>query len=241
MRNLNVIITSVSLFIASLSLTSCEDEGYSLGDFGVAIATVNPLVGNSYSLTMDDGTTLWPAAQSIFYKPKTNQRAFINYTPLADNIEGYDLAVKINDIIDILTKNPTVLNTETRDSLGNDPIRLNNYWIGDGYLNIYFSFIYTPGANKHFINLAKNELNGKENYYNFTHNAYGDLQGYRSNGYVAFNLDDLKEEGKTSTEFTLAVNTGNEIKEYTINYDWADNSKPSAKIDFSQKSAIEIF
>jgi hypothetical protein len=242
MKSLNALIASVGILASSLFISSCDNDGYSLGDFAVNIATVNPGDGNAYSLTLDDGTTLWPASQNFFYKPKENQRALINYTPLQDNYEGYDLAVKVNDIVNVLTKNPTVLNTATADSLGNDPIRINDYWIGDGYLNVYFSIGITPyGNTKHFINLAKNELNGKENYYNLLHNAYNDGGTYRGNGYVSFNLDALKVEGETNVVFTIAVNTGeNEMKEYAINYDWAEPEK-APKIISSQKHIIQMY
>ena len=240
MKSLNVLITALGIAASSLAITSCDNDGYSLGDFALDFATINPGVDNAYSLTLDDGTTLWPAAQNGFYKPKENQRAFINYTPLQDNFDGYDMAVKINEIIDILTKNPTVLNTATADSLGNDPIRINQYWIGDGYLNIDFSVGFSPNGNKHFINLAKNELNGKENYYNLLHNAYGDNGTYLGNGYVSFNLDSLKKEGETAIEFTLAIDLGEEIKEYTINYDWAKPETTPKAISL-QKNTIQMY
>ena len=240
MKSLKILITTLSIAAASLAITSCNNDGYSLGDFALDFATINPGVGNAYSLTLDDGTTLWPAAHNGFYKPKENQRAFINYTPLQDNFEGYDMAVKINEVIDILTKNPTVLNTATVDSLGNDPIRINQYWIGDGYLNIDFSVGFTPAENKHFINLAKNELNGKENYYNLLHNAYGDNGTYLGHGYVSFNLDGLKKEGETNIEFTLAINLGEKIEEYTINYDWAKPAITPKDISL-QRNTIQMY
>ena len=83
----------IALFLNSCNL---DNNGYSLGDVWYSLATVNPLDnGRIYSLTLDDGKTLWPAAtRAPYYKPKANQRAFVYYTILSDSFQGYNHAVR---------------------------------------------------------------------------------------------------------------------------------------------------
>lgn len=247
MKSIKALIASTVILATTALFTSCENDGNSLNSYGVTIATINPINENSYSVTMDGGTTLLPIASNVYYKPKANQRAMINFTLLSDTIrlngQLYDHAVKVNDIVDILTKNITTLNEATKDSLGNDQIAIESYWIGDGYLNIRFAFTYTYGADKHFINMAKDETSAEPNQYVFLHNAYGDINGYQSVGFVSFNLNPLIEEGKSSVEFKLKVNSFNGEKIYTINYDWSKNEAtkiPAENLSVLPKSITEV-
>lgn len=208
-------------------LTSCKNDDM---DYRVDIATVNPISENAYSLVLDQGTTLWPASSNVFYKPRSNQRAMVNYTLLGGKFQNYDRVVRVNDIVNILTKDITSLTTATKDSLGNDPVIINDYWIGDNYLNVIFSFPYIYGGEKHFINLAKNDTIGKPNYYEFLHNAYGDTRGEIATGIAAFNLAPLKIEGESSTEFTFKVRTFEGDKEYRLKYNWENTKNEKSRV-----------
>lgn len=240
--NMKALIAATGILLSSAIFSSCSNDGYSLGDYRVEIATVKPEGETVYSLILDDSTTLWPAATNVYYKPKKNQRAMVNYTILSDKFKEYDHAIKVNDIIDILTKDITTLNMATADSLGNDPVQILNYWIGDGYLNIHFATRFTFGANKHFINLAKNDTVDIPNLYEFRHNAYGDLNGTYSESYVAFNLNSIKTDDATSATFILKVKTFEGDKETKITYNWGNNAgtKASVKLDNIPRSISEV-
>lgn len=231
---------TAGIFLCAAILSSCNNDG---PDYMVDIATVNPISESAYSLVLDHGTKLWPASSNVFYKPKTNQRAMVNYTVLSGKFQDYDRVIRVNDIVDILTKDITSLNTATKDSLGNDPIAIQDMWIGDGYLNMIFSFPFVYGSEKHFINLAKNDTIGKPNYYEFLHNAYGDMRGDISTGIVAFNLEPLKMEGETSTEFTIKVKTFDGDKEYRVKYSWRQTKSETHQapsIDIIPRSITEV-
>ena len=87
-----------------LFLSSCDDSAHSLGEFRINIATAIPNGENSYSLLLDNGTRLWPAASAVTYNPEMNQRVFLNYTILSGAKDGYNHYIKVNDIWNILTK-----------------------------------------------------------------------------------------------------------------------------------------
>jgi len=82
MKPFKVFAIATGLLFSLLVFNSClsDDDDYSLGNYWISIATVEPLTDNNYSLILDDGTKLWPAATNYpGYSPKDDQRALVNY------------------------------------------------------------------------------------------------------------------------------------------------------------------
>lgn len=209
-----------------ISSISCDDNnGYSLGDFRINIATVEVENEGVFSLTLDDGTTLWPAATAIHYLPKDGQRVFVNYTILGEEINNFDYSVKINDIWDILTKNPIVLTLENADSIGNDPLKVNKMWIGNDYLNIDFLFNY-GGIRPHAINLVRNSIepspeDGKV-HLEFRHNSFDSNSIHQYNGFVCFNLESLRINNADSIVLSIKVQEWDAVKIFDVTYKFND-------------------
>lgn len=232
MKIVRFCISFIFVCLLTLSFTSCDnDDGYNYGDFVISLATVNPLDNNSnsYYLTMDDGTTLWPAASLVNYKPKSNQRVLVDFTLLSDSLQGYDHFVKINQIQEILTKQIIDLTPENEVEVGNDPIRILEYWIGDHYLNIHFG--YNSGGEKvHTINMVENKLtdtNIKNDtiVLEFRHNANEDPEKYGVKSFAAFDLRKYQNGNQTSINFLIKVRDfDNENKEYRITYNYGNNT-----------------
>lgn len=220
----------------TLILNSCDwnDNGYSLGDVWYSLATVKPLNdGKAYSLRLDKGTTLWPAATKVpYYKPKENQRALVYYTILSDKFEGYDHAIQVHNIRNILTK-PFVEHVKP-DSVdkkyGKDPLKIVNMWVGDGYLNVEFGFNY-GGTKTHFINLLHQPKDNDPYFFELRHHAYGDPQRYGRKGLVAFDLSKLNTDKNKEVTLTILVKTFKGEKKYTVKY----NEKKVDVIPYSIK------
>jgi len=228
MKKLKLLTVSVCVAITGLLLNACDNgEGYSLDDAWYSIATVNPLDDNTYSLTLDDGATLWPAATDApWYKPAKRQRAAVVYTVLSDEFYGYSHAVKVLDIKNILTKPAAKDLGEGNDTeYGNDPIKIMDMWVGDGYLNVVFGFNSGNAGIVHYINLVKMDNVNTPYYYELRHNAYGDGDSYAQKGIVAFDLSDLDTQGNEVT-LTIKVNTFEGEKTETIVF----NAPPSATV-----------
>lgn len=225
MKTNSLFTALICLVLSGCLFTSCNDDGYSLDKFWVNAATVKPLNSNQYYLQLDDGTTLLPvtASGNPSDRPVEQIRVIANYTILADSVMGYSHGVMVNLLIPILTKEPTVLTTATRDSLGTDPIRLLDYGIADDYLNIHFA-VPTAYGSVHFLNLAKDEISGKPDYYVLTHNAY-QSSGPLTEGLVAFDLRPIKAAHTSPYVFTLKAQDSNgEEKEWQITYQWEEKS-----------------
>lgn len=227
MKILNYILALFISMITASSLTSCSDDGYSLDNFTLSLATVNPIDDNSgtYYLTLDDGTTLWPAASNAIYSPRANQRVIVNYTLLSDQIGEYDHYAKINGLQEILTKQVIDLTPENNNEVGNDAIKVLDSWIGDNYLNIHFG-INVGGLQTHTLNLVKNKLDNTailnedgEIELELRHNKNGDEEKYVLKNYAAFDLRPLQVEGRDSIKIVIkALDFDGQTKSYSVTY-----------------------
>jgi hypothetical protein len=206
---MKLLTPALSIAAAVLLLNACDDGGgYSLDNAWYSIATVTPLSDDTYSLTLDNGTTLWPAATNApGYRAEHRQRASVVYTILSDAFQGYDHAVKVLDIRNVLTKAPAKdLGEKNEEEYGRDPVEILNMWIGDGYLNIEFGFSSGSMGVIHYVNLVKMDNAATPYSYEFRHNAYGDHTLYAQKGIVAFDLSDLIPGGD-EIELTVKFNT----------------------------------
>jgi hypothetical protein len=230
----------VGIAAASFVFNSCSnDEAYSLDKAWYSIATVRSTGdGGTYWLTLDSGTSLWPVATDIpWYNPKELQRAFVVYSLLSDEFQGFDHAIKIWDIKSILTK-PIAenLGAENDSIYGTDPVDISDLWIGDGFLNIVFEFNY-GGDTVHFINLLKNDSVRTPFFYEFRHNAYNDNPRYWRKGIVAFDLSSVDTLGE-EVELTIQVNTFEGTKDYKIKYHSLINQEGTNR-NYSMDSFVE--
>lgn len=217
------------IIILSSSFACDNNDGYSLNDFRISIASVVPEAGQSYSLLLDNGKKLWPAASDINYRQSANQRVFVNYTILSDKIDGFDHYIKVNDIWNVLTKSVIELTEQNRDSIGNDPVKMNNIWIGDHYLNTGFSFNYN-GMKPHAINLVQNKtttISEDEDVIEleFRHNSYKSTSNSLFNGFACFDLRPFQREDKNSILIKVLVKEWDGEKEYEVTYNYNELTK----------------
>ena len=235
------VMLGLGLVFSSFVFNSCvDDEGYSLDKAWYSITTVHPLDDSkSYWLSLDGGTSLWPVATNVpWYSPDEKQRAFVVYTLLSDEFQGYDHAVKILDLKSILTK-PIAenLGEENDDTYGTDTINILEIWIGDGYLNIVFEFYY-GGNSVHYINLMENSnVNNTSYCFEFRHNAYNDNERYKKQGIVAFDLSSVDTNGE-EVELLILVNTFEGNKQYTVKYNSSNNKRVRDR-NYQMESFIE--
>lgn len=201
-----------------------EDDGYSLNKYWISIATVeNPENNSAFIFELDNGTRMWTTASNFMnFRPVDGQRIIANYTILSDKAEGssYDHDVKLNDFYKVLTKGIFNITHETEDSIGNDPIRIDDMWIGSNYLNVEFVY---PGSNRiHYINLVHDstEISADEKVHlEFRHNANNDYPAYNRWGVVSFDLRSLQSNAVAdSVNLVIYTNEYNASEEKTYEF-----------------------
>lgn len=194
----------VGVICIGMTFQSClddDDTNWQLM-YPNALVTVKPISDNSFFLQLDDSTTLLPTNITSSPYGSKEVRALVNYDKVDKPNEGYTMAVHINWIDSILTKQMAPDLEADNDSVyGTDPVEIMNDWVTvaeDGYLTLRFRTIWGDRTKAHFVNLLPSR--DPENPYEveFRHNAYGDVYGTEGDGLVAFKLDALPDtEGKT--------------------------------------------
>jgi len=192
------------MIVGLLTTTSCLKDSNSLNQYWLSYGVVTGTSGN-YNIHLDDGTILYPDAgsQSLVSSYATN-RVLVNYTISSNKIENgvTNYIVKVNSIDKLLLKSVALLTKQNADSLGNDPINVGNFWFGNNFLNINFSFLQSQKI--HLINLAKDSIQSDPTVVSLLlkHNAFGDSPLYARSGFVSFDLTSLLN-GKDSVNIVV--------------------------------------
>lgn len=221
MKFLLMSLCAAMIMAAAVSCNK-DDNGYSLGRVWRSVATVDPVGrGGTYSLTLDDGSRLWPAGTEIpFYRPNERHRALAYYTILSDTFQGFDHAILVRSIRDILTKpfvESDLLGKEKSNDFGSDPVNIIDMWYGDGYINVHFGTNH-GGTKRHLVNLVQVSQSGISPYvFEFRHNAFGDPPRYGRRSFVAFDMAKLKFAPGSDSTVTVRVKTFKDgVKTYKI-------------------------
>lgn len=216
-------VFGILLLGLTVFLTGClEDEDeYSLGKFWVGFGVIEETNTDpaEYRVTMDNDDVLVPVASDYHHwyyhhadstsRLQDGDRVLINYTILGDetdnegNIQEY--YVKVNSIKKILMKGILDITEENQDSIGNDPVVVEDVWMTDSLLN--FKIQYWGSYKKHFINLVKQPASdaavAQPVELELRHNANGDDEDIPYVAYVSFKLDALETDGMNAVSFTV--------------------------------------
>lgn len=224
LRFYSVVFTFALLIIPMLQ--SCLNDDDENRGTRFTIGTIEVIGEKEYFFNLDDGDKMYPSDTTYIhnYTVENNQRVFIHFLPLEEDIPGYDYNVKLIQLENILTKDIIPLTEETADSIGNDRINATSLWITGNYLNIEHQFFHSNNPDKkHMLNLVINETaetpDPEDEYFTleFWHNAYNDEQRTPGWGIVSFRLDKIAKQLTGKKGLKIIVNTIYDGKQtYTI-------------------------
>ena len=243
MRKLHWLFMAVCLAVMPV-LQSCDDNaGYSIGDFTPPLWATGRVTGNAFYLDCDVWGTLWPVNTDLgWYEPVDGKRVITMFNPLSDGFDGYDHAVKLLSLQDVLTKEVETLTPETEEEFGNDPVLIfkGDIGISGGYMNIVF-MQNLPSKTKYRISLVRPQddadLYGEDGYIHLElrYNDYEDLTGLRDYGAVSYNLNSLDVTSETKgikLKLNSEVNGEVELVFDIVTAD--DNTKDIRNLDLSK-------
>ena len=224
LRFYSVVFTFALLIIPMLQ--SCLNDDDENRGTRFTIGTIEVIGEKEYFFNLDDGDKMYPSDTTYIhnYTVENNQRVFIHFLPLEEDIPGYDYNVKLIQLENILTKDIIPLTEETADSIGNDRINATSLWITGNYLNIEHQFFHSNNPDKkHMLNLVINETaetpDPEDEYFtlDFRLNAYNDEQRTPGWGIVSFRLDKIAKQLTGKKGLKIIVNTIYDGKQtYTI-------------------------
>ncbi|WP_294143180.1 NigD-like protein [uncultured Sanguibacteroides sp.] len=212
---------TILFIITVFVVASCDDDGYSLSKFWVSYGVVHKSDEDNYTIKLDNGSVIYPSYSNVpAQKLQDSTRLLVDFTILQDAIPGgkFDYYVRINGIEQILTKNILPYSEEILDSLGSDPVIVNDYWIAQDFLTIEFFF--AGGLAHHMINLTQHQElteDGKV-LLEFHHNANGDTDRYKLNSAVAFPLNKVFSEVTDSVQLRVRYKGFDREEHFDITY-----------------------
>jgi hypothetical protein len=224
-KKLFFLILAIS-FLGLFSGCELDDDEYSLGNFWVEFGMVNKDASESlFTITLDDGEVLYPTVNPCLVDDVfNNERVLVNFTILGnkqnpEHKEQY--YVKINSLRKILYKGIFEITPEKEDSIGNDPIRVDDHWIKNDVLNFKLKFY--GGSKTHYLNLVRQpgaiDVTNGPVLLELRHNDNDDSAGLPFVDFVSFDLSSLKIPGRTSTPFKITAKGYNGATyEYTGEY-----------------------
>lgn len=207
-------VLKLSLIVMTMiGLSSCDldEDGYSLGniwvDFGLVESNED---GSDFLIRVDDGYAIIPVNQNQIDSEEysNNTRVIVNYTIVGDKVTDGDnqqYYAKINQLRKVLYKDVIDITPEIEDSIGNDPIHVENVWVSEHMLN--FRLQYFGSSKIHFVNLVKQPgeitADNLPVELELRHNTNGDDPDYTMSAYVTFDLSSLQIEAQDSVSFVV--------------------------------------
>jgi len=203
------------IVLAMIGLSACDldDDDYSQGniwvDFGLVESNED---GSDFLIRVDDGYAIIPVNQNQIDSEEysNNTRVIVNYTIVGDKVtegDNQQYYAKINQLRKVLYKGVIDLMPEIEDSIGNDPIHVENVWVSDHMLN--FRLQYYGSSKSHFVNLVKQPVEITADNLpvelELRHNTNGDDLAYMMSAYVTFDLSLLQVEGRDSVNFMISA------------------------------------
>ena len=213
------------LLATSTTLQSCLDDNdnsrYVIcpSPHPTAIVTVCPEPTGSFTMRLDDNTSLYPTNMDKSPFGEKEVRALVNF--VADEQAHDKGGVVINYIDSIRTKYPVLdLGAANDLNYGNDPIEIVKDWVTvaeDGYLTLRIRTIWGPGHTPHYINLLTG-INPDDPFeLELRHDANGDTRGTYSDALIAFNLNELPRLSSDPVKIKLHWNSFSGMKQAVFN------------------------
>lgn len=174
------------------------------------IGTIEKLDANldEFTIVLDGGERLIPNKTVTNNGLDDGQRVLAQYS-ITNELGNDSYEIDLYEIQSILTKDIIQLTEAINDSIGNDPVFLDesNIWISGSYLNFVISYYGSSG--QHRINLVKlyedTHTESGRLILEFRHNDGNDFSNYLISGVTSFNLESLKEPNIDEIEFVVRV------------------------------------
>ena len=206
--------------VACVVLSGCSrDDTIMYGAISMGTA-------DSGTIVTDEGMTLKVVENPCEGNISEKRRVHVIYDILRK--EGpARYQVRLNRILNVLTKDAIVAGSVPEEELGDDPIHISSAWESGSYINLLIALAVVKDSSvKHLVNLVLDDPSATDTLrFTLRHNAYGEY--YRS--------PQLKEGAEISTVASYAsfpanklVPPGKDRMPVKISWTWYDNNEDGA-------------
>lgn len=190
---------SVAL-IFGIGFTSCLDDDQETTPIQyLEMGIVKIGASDEIRIFTDSGLLLELVSYPTGFEYEEGTRVMAKYSVNEDGEEAdeYDYLVEVYSIQEVRLKDIVELNEESRDTIGDDQIFIDDIWVSGDFLNIDFSF-YGSGE-IHYINVVKDPEEQTDDpsniYLEVRHDGQGDEMLERYRGIMSLRLEPLQVEG----------------------------------------------
>ena len=197
MKKISILLSLLGFGASTLMFQSCLNDDNSVDlNRPTALVTVCPDEDESFTMRLDNSTTLIPTNIKKSPYGKKEVRALVNYTESANETPDEKIRnVQVNWLDSIRTKLPVTSAGENNDKLfGNDPIEIVRDWVTiaeDGYLTLRIRTMWGYSNTPHIINLLTGSNPDDPFELELRHDANGDTYARWGDALIAFNLNGL--------------------------------------------------
>lgn len=124
--------------------------------------------------------------------------------------KGLDYVIEVSSIEKVLFKQIIDYSTIDTNSLGNDPLQVDQLWLAKNFMNL--NFTYLGGQETHYINLVRiDSVDSDTVNLEIRHNSNDDQGYYQLNSFVSFDLTSIQSETADSVVLRIKANEFNDI------------------------------
>jgi hypothetical protein len=195
---MNILRKTLTFIIIAAGIIGCEKEEQEIYYSVLGMLEVSD---DSTYINSDGGEKIY-VNNVIGSYLKDGHRVVAIFTKVDEELPtGVDLIVDVVDIDTVLFKEIIELTPEISDSLGNDPVSIDDIWIAKDFMNINFTFV--GGNSKHIINLAHDTTFMDTVSLEIRHNDNDDNGAYKLGSFVTFDL--TKAQSTTTDSVILKI------------------------------------
>ena len=241
MKKISILLSLLGFGASTLMFQSCLNDDNSVDlNRPTALVTVCPDEDESFTMRLDNSTTLIPTNIKKSPYGKKEVRALVNYTESANETPDEKIRnVQVNWLDSIRTKLPVTSAAENNDKLfGNDPIEIVRDWVTiaeDGYLTLRIRTMWGYSNTPHIINLLTGSNPDDPFELELRHDANGDTYARWGDALIAFNLNGLPRANDDEIKIKLKWKSfsGDKDAEFEIEMRPDVRSVDTASLTFS--------
>lgn len=205
-RNVRLVSIAFCAALTSFVTVSCSDNDDRVCVYRPVKYISMGVVDDEGKIQTDKGNILIPDGRSVEHELSAGERVFLNCHILEEENKN-TFRVRVNNYYQLLTKDFIHSSETDEQTLGDNPVNVEQAWFGGGYLNMRIALKHNPSTNiPHSVNLVYDETESTADTARFVlyHNACGDTEKtVTGKAHASFKLEELLDNEQSKIYVVL--------------------------------------